>query len=135
LHSQEPPIIHRDLTPDNVVLDQALNLKIIDFGAANEFLGTATGTLIGKQSYLPMEQLRGKAVPQSDIYSFGSSLHFLLTGEEPEPLAVSHPKQLRGELSEQIDQLVASCTDPDYKNRPQSAGVLLDLLKDLSVLG
>lgn len=98
--------------------------------AANEFLGTATGTLIGKQSYLPMEQLRGKAVPQSDIYSFGGTLHFLLTGEEPEPLAVSHPKQLRAELSDAIDQLVASCTDADYKKRPQSAAELLELLKD-----
>lgn len=129
LHSQEPPIIHRDLTPDNIVLDQALNLKIIDFGAANEFLGSATGTLIGKQSYLPMEQLRGKAVPQSDIYSFGCTLHFLLTGEEPEPLAVSHPKQFCADVSEPMDQLVSACTDMDYKKRPQTAAVLLDLLK------
>jgi serine/threonine-protein kinase len=121
LHSQEPPIVHRDLSPDNIVMDQSHTLKIIDFGAANEFIGTATGTLVGKQSYLPMEQLRGKAVPQSDIYALGCTLHYLLTGQDPEPLAVSHPREFRPEISEWLDNLVARCTDPDYKNRPQSA--------------
>ena len=128
LHERTPPIIHRDISPDNIVLEKECNIKIIDFGAANEFIGTATGTLVGKQSYLPLEQLRGKAVPQSDIYGLGCTLHFILTGEDPEPLAVSHPRQLRAEVSEEMDQLIARCTDPDPTKRPQSAAELRELL-------
>lgn len=128
LHKQDPPIIHRDISPDNIVLDGNHNLKIIDFGAANEFIGTATGTLVGKQSYLPLEQLRGKSAPQSDIYALGGTLHFLLTGEDPEPLATSHPRSVRTELSEEIDRLISVCTDQDFKKRPQTAAELHELL-------
>lgn len=128
LHERTPPIIHRDISPDNIVVEKESHIKIIDFGAANEFIGTATGTLVGKQSYLPLEQLRGKAVPQSDIYGLGCTLHFLLTGEDPEPLAVSHPRELKPELSESMDELIARCTDPDPAKRPQSAAEIRELL-------
>lgn len=89
LHTQEPPVIHRDLTPDNLVLRVDGQLVLIDFGAANVFVGTATGTMVGKQSYMPPEQLRGKSVPQSDIYSLGCTCFYLLTGKDPTPLEVS----------------------------------------------
>ncbi len=128
LHEQNPCIIHRDLTPDNIVLENGRVVKVIDFGAANEFIGTATGTLIGKQSYLPLEQLRGKAVPQSDIYALGCTLFFLLTGEDPEPLAVVRVRSVRHELSEALDEFIAACTDADYKKRPASAADILDRL-------
>lgn len=128
LHEREPGIIHRDFTPDNVVLENNHVVKVIDFGAANEFIGTATGTLVGKQSYLPIEQLRGKAVPQSDIYAFGCTLFFLLTGEDPEPLAVPRVSSLKPTVSEALDDLIASCTDPDYKKRPANAAEILDKL-------
>lgn len=129
LHERTPPILHRDISPDNIVLEKECDIKIIDFGAANEFIGTATGTLVGKQSYLPLEQLRGKAVPQSDIYGLGCTLHFILTGEDPEPLAVSHPRQLKPEISEEMDELIARCTDPDPSKRPQSAAEMAELLR------
>jgi tRNA A-37 threonylcarbamoyl transferase component Bud32 len=128
LHSQEPPIMHRDLSPDNMVLDENHTLKIIDFGAANEFIGTATGTLVGKQAYLPMEQLRGKTVPQSDIYAFGGTLFYLLTGEDPEPLSVSCPRQRRPEVSEFMDDLVSRCTSSDFKKRPAGAAEIKEAL-------
>ena len=61
------------------------DLMLIDFGAANSFVSTATGTMVGKQSYMAAEQVRGKSTPQSDIYSLGCVLHFLLTAKDPEP--------------------------------------------------
>jgi serine/threonine protein kinase len=60
---------------------------LLDFGAANIFVTLATGTMIGKQSYMPPEQFRGKAEPKSDVYGFGATLFFLLTGEDPKPMA------------------------------------------------
>ncbi len=93
LHSQEPPVIHRDFTPDNLVLQNDGKLVAIDFGAANEFIGNATGTFVGKHAYIAPEQFRGKASPQSDLYAMGGTLYYLLTGEDPLALSVSDPAE------------------------------------------
>src|SRR5207237_6197438 len=99
LHKRNPPIIHRDLTPDNLVLKNEGTVHLIDFGAANQFVGTATGTLVGKQAYIAPEQLRGKADLQSDLYSLGGTLHYLLTGKDPIPLMVAHPNEVLPDIS------------------------------------
>lgn len=111
LHSQVPPVIHRDLTPDNLVYVKADGeLFLIDFGAANQFVGTATGTLVGKQSYISPEQLRGKAVTASDIYSFGGTMYYLLTGQDPMPLSSSHPIEVKAEIDEELDSMISELT-------------------------
>lgn len=134
LHAQEPVILHRDLTPDNMVMTNDGSVMIIDFGAANEFLGTATGTLVGKQAYISPEQFRGRACVQSDIYSFGCTLHFLLTGKDPEALSVSHPKEVNEHVSPEMDALVAKCTEVDLLNRFAEFSQIQDnLLKTLSM--
>lgn len=125
IHGLTPPVVHRDLTPDNVVLREDGALVLIDFGAANEYEGSATGTLIGKQSYIAPEQFRGKAAPASDIYALGCSLYFLLTGKDPEALSTSHPAEIRADISASVDGLVASCTEMDTEKRIQSAEELL----------
>jgi tRNA A-37 threonylcarbamoyl transferase component Bud32 len=124
LHSQDPPIIHRDLTPDNLVHKEDDTITLIDFGAANEFVGNATGTMVGKQAYIAPEQLRGKANLQSDIYALGGTMYFLLTGKDPEALMSSHPKTLVPEISDELDALVAACTEMEALERPQTANSL-----------
>lgn len=136
LHELSPPVVHRDLTPDNVVLRKDGTLILIDFGAANEYVGQATGTLIGKQSYISPEQFRGKAEPSSDIYALGGTLNFLLTAEDPEPLSPSHPRNLRSGLSQEIDQLIANCTALSTAERIRDARALVcevDKLADAAV--
>ncbi len=117
LHSQTPPVIHRDVTPDNIVLREDDEIVIIDFGAANEFLGTATGTLVGKQAYISPEQFRGRSQTQSDIYSLGGTLHYMLTGKDPEALAVSHPRTINPDISPGVDEFVARSTAQDLDQR------------------
>ncbi len=129
LHTQTPPIVHRDLTPDNVVRRDDGDLVLIDFGAANEFVGTATGTLVGKQAYISPEQLRGKANTSSDIYALGGTIHFLLTGKDPEALSASHPKELNDEVSDELDRLVSMCTEMESEDRPASASELVKLVE------
>jgi tRNA A-37 threonylcarbamoyl transferase component Bud32 len=131
IHSLNPPVIHKDITPDNLVLSNGSQIVLIDFGAANEFLGTATGTLVGKQAYISPEQFKGKAVVQSDIYAFGATLFFLLTGEDPEPLSQSRPGRLKSGLSEALDDLIADCTNFDWQKRPASAAEVHDRLSAL----
>jgi predicted Ser/Thr protein kinase len=121
LHGHAPPLIHRDLSPDNLVIDNDGNLILIDFGAANELLGTATGTLVGKQCYISPEQFRGKAQPASDLYSLGATMHYLLTGRDPEALSPSSPKTLVGYVSPGLDQIVRDLTASEPADRPASA--------------
>jgi tRNA A-37 threonylcarbamoyl transferase component Bud32 len=131
LHEQEESILHRDFTPDNMILKTDGTIAIIDFGAANFFLGTATGTMIGKQAYIAPEQLRGKANPQSDLYALGGSLFFLLTGEDPEPLAVSQPALVNRQINPELDKLVAALTQMEVEDRLQSARLAVEALKEL----
>jgi len=131
LHERQPPVIHRDVSPDNLILEEDGQIKLIDFGAANEFLGTATGTMIGKQAYIPAEQLRGKAVPQSDLYALGATMHFLLTGRDPEPLSVSRPAALREGIGSDLDHIVAQLTAGAAADRPPSARALVGVLRGM----
>jgi hypothetical protein len=117
LHGREIPIIHRDVTPDNLVVREDGTLTLIDFGAANEFVGNATGTLVGKQSYIAPEQFRCKATTQSDLYALGGTLYYLLTGRDPEALMESHPKEINADISEAADKIVAKCTAIDVTQR------------------
>jgi tRNA A-37 threonylcarbamoyl transferase component Bud32 len=132
LHDEDPPVIHRDLTPDNLMLTPEGDIVLIDFGAANQFLGSATGTVVGKQFYISPEQFRGKAVPASDIYSLGGTMYYLLTGQEPEALSTAHPRQVAPGVTPDLDSIVARCTALTPPGRYESAAELIDDLARLS---
>ena len=117
LHGQNPPIVHRDLTPENLVLDMKGSLVLIDFGSANEFLGTVTGTLVGKPSYISPEQFSGRANLQSDLYSLGAVVYFMLSGKDPEPLSAASPKADNAQVSDRLNELVADLMQIDLKKR------------------
>jgi tRNA A-37 threonylcarbamoyl transferase component Bud32 len=107
LHRMQPPVVHRDFTPDNLIVTASGSLTLVDFGAANDFVSTATGTLVGKQSYMPIEQIRGKAEPRSDLYALGCTLSFLLTGKDPEPLTTAEVPTASLQIKEVIRKLTA----------------------------
>lgn len=129
LHNLAPPIVHRDLTPDNLIINETGTITLIDFGASNEFVSQATGTLIGKQAYIPPEQFKGKASPASDIYAFGATMYFLATGEDPTPLSVSGCS----EKGKELDGLISDCTQLDPGARPD-AGALVDRCRQLCLI-
>lgn len=93
LHSKS--IIHRDITPDNIILRESDRMPVlIDFGVVKElatrFLApnaSAPLTTVGKVGYAPSEQIQtGRAYPSSDLYSLAVSSVVLLTGKEPQSL-------------------------------------------------
>ncbi len=127
LHSQSPAVLHRDLTPENVMRSDDGQIQLIDFGAAHQFLEGITGTVIGKQSYIAPEQLRGQASPRSDIYSFGCTLYFLLTGHDPRALSIAVPSS-QVKVSHELDELISSLTEFEETERPQSFGDVLEEL-------
>ncbi|MCA9801957.1 MAG: serine/threonine protein kinase [Cyanobacteria bacterium HKST-UBA02] len=128
LHDREPAIVHRDITPDNLMIDREGRLRVIDFGAAHEFIEGVTGTLIGKQCYIAPEQLRGDIDPRSDIYSFGCSLYFLITGKDPEALKQSDPKSEGYILTDELNEIIKKCTSFEPENRIGSFEQILDIL-------
>jgi serine/threonine protein kinase len=80
-------VIHRDIKPENIILRQSdRKLVLVDFGASKSATSTAlnrTGTSIGSPEYVAPEQIRGRAVFASDIYSLGATCINLLTGRSP----------------------------------------------------
>lgn len=132
LHSQNPPVIHRDFTPENLLLTPAGRIILIDFNAAYEPLSTATSTVIGKYSYMAPEQFRGHSEPASDLYSLGCVLFYLLTGQDPEPISINTPRQEKAEISKTIDDLIIQLTQFEPNLRPTSASAVRESLDKMS---
>jgi len=130
LHHQSPPVVHRDFTPDNLILLPDGSIKLIDFMVAQQETESATATVVGKHAYLPPEQFRGAAVAASDIYGLGCTLHYLLTGSDPEPLTSSHPILIADSVSGEMDDFVAQCTCQDLSTRYRQAGDLIHELEN-----
>lgn len=90
LHSLTPPVIHRDIKPQNIILSHDKNkLFLVDFGAvADTYHNTVTGgsTVVGTFGYMAPEQFRGQAFPSTDLYGLATTLLFLLTGKSPTDL-------------------------------------------------
>jgi serine/threonine-protein kinase len=126
--------VHRDFTPDNLILAHGDILKLIDFNVAQQLEAESTNTVVGKHAYIPPEQFRGKSCPQSDIYAVGCTLQFLLTGNEPEAISTSHPRAELPHLSPEIDAIVALATEIELDKRyPDCTQLRTDLqrLKEL----
>jgi serine/threonine protein kinase len=128
LHSQNPPIIFRDLKPTNVMVKENGHVVLIDFGIARFFKeGQAQDTVfLGSPGYAPPEQ-HGTAQtnPRSDLYALGATLHCCLTGRDPfhaeDRFAFPPVYQLNPLVSIELDQLIQRMVSMDERQRPNSA--------------
>lgn len=117
LHSQKPQILHRDFTPDNLMIGHGDILKLIDFNVAQHLESVSTHTVVGKHAYIPPEQFRGETSSQSDIYAMGACLYYLLTALEPEPISASQVGQHRKDVSEELAAIICKSTATDVAYR------------------
>jgi serine/threonine-protein kinase len=117
LHDLCPPIIHGDVTPDNVMLHKNGEIRLMDFDASQELTRNKTNTVVGKHSYMSPEQFKGMLSETSDIYALGCTLHFLLTGADPEPISESRPMEVRSSVSAAMNQVVATATKFEESGR------------------
>ena len=138
IHSEA--IVHRDIKPDNIHIDTAGRVRLMDFGIAKrqELNLTRAGFTLGTPYYMSPEQVRGEQVTHlADIYAFGILLFELMTGAKPiagesieqlfyrilnEPL---DPAPLRrAEVPELVCSLVERCTAKSPAGRPHSFAVV-----------
>ena len=141
-------VIHRDLKPQNIMLDKDETLRIMDFGIARS-LGatdiTEAGIAIGTPQYMSPEQSEGILVDQrSDIYSFGTILYEMVTGQTPFEgdtvlsIVSNHrsteppePKQYQKGLSQELNRLVLRCLRKDPNERYQNIEIIARELEDI----
>ena len=128
LHTQNPPIIYRDMKPSNVMLKPDGNVMLIDFGAAREYKTTnLTDTvLLGTRGYAAPEQYRsdGQSDERTDIYSLGVMVFRLLSGAEPAMLCPI--REICPNISVGIEKILLKCTRVAKSERYQSAALLYD---------
>ena len=139
-------VIHRDLKPQNIMLDESGRVYVMDFGIARSaYLPgmTQTGALIGTPEYMSPEQARGeKLTLQSDIFSLGVIFYELLTGKSPyhsdTPLATlwkrmqeraTPPSTLDPALPQPLSDIVVKALEIEPKNRFASAGEMAQQLE------
>jgi serine/threonine-protein kinase len=126
-------VVHRDIKPHNVILDEEGRAKVTDFGIARAGASdmTETGSIMGTAQYLSPEQAQGQPVsPRSDLYSIGVMLYELLTGkvpfdaESPVTIALKHvseppvpPSQLNPAVSPALDAVVLRALEKEPERR------------------
>jgi serine/threonine protein kinase len=104
MHTQSPPLVHRDLKPDNIMLLQdQRSIKLIDFGTARDLGRTqkekmAAKTRVYTEGYAPPEQIVGKPEPRSDLFALAGTMYHLATGKAPEGFYTA--RELEAQLAE-----------------------------------
>jgi eukaryotic-like serine/threonine-protein kinase len=144
LHAaHEQGIIHRDIKPQNVLIDAKGEVKLMDFGVARMTEAaeamTQAGLIVGTPHYMSPEQVQGKTLdPRTDVYAMGVLLYELLVGRRPfestslTGILTAHimekPKpviELRSEVGRELNAIVMRCLEKDPAARYADAGALL----------
>ncbi len=126
LHSQQPPVVFRDLKPGNIMIDRAGKVKLIDFGIVRFFQpGKAKDTTsFGTAGYAPPEQYgKGQTDARSDLYALAATLHHLLTARDPSltPFQFQPVRALNPRVSEMMSKILAKALEQDPARRWQNA--------------
>jgi len=132
LHSQNPPIIHRDIKPQNIRITPQGKAVLVDFGIAKEYKpgkATVTGARAETPGFAPPEQYSGGTNERSDVYALGATLYFVLTGVVPPDAAqraagviLKSPRQINTAISPSIETAIMVAMNLSITQRFDSVG-------------
>lgn len=131
MHGCDPKVVHRDIKPDNIMIrEDDQNPTLVDFGAVREVVRLTMGggsTIIGTYGYMPPEQLMGRAIPASDLYSIGITLLELLTRQTPQDLHGQDAQRLiaAANVSEEFRRILGRLCSPALDERYETAQQVL----------
>ena len=141
LHGIDPPIVYRDLKPSNIMLDTSGRIRIIDFGIAQEYSPDESARVKVQaltRGYAAPEQYSRRYTldVRTDIYALGVTMHYLLTGKDPNvpPYHFRPARKLRPDASPAIEHILQKCLQPSPDRRYDSAEQLLADLDNIKEL-
>jgi len=150
--AHQAEVVHRDMKPANILVDDSDMVKIVDFGIAAaskhaESRLTRTGTLVGTPTYISPEQIQGRAVDgRTDLYSLGIIMYEMMAGhppyraEDPMALVFMHVEGDARRLDEvnpvvpkEVADIVHKCILPEPDDRYQSMAELAQALSQVNL--
>jgi eukaryotic-like serine/threonine-protein kinase len=139
LHDLHPPVIHRDIKPQNLIRNVEGKIYLVDFGAVQDTFHTVSvgSTVVGTYGYMAPEQFRGQAYLSTDLYGLGTTLLYLLTGTDP---AIFPQKKLKinfrkfVSLPSEFANWIARLLEPEPTHRFETAKLALEVLDGRSSL-
>jgi hypothetical protein len=141
LHSFDPPVVHRDIKPQNLIRSADGRIRLVDFGAVqNTYYNTFMrgSTVVGTFGYMAPEQFRGQAVSATDLYGLAATLLFLLTWRSPSELPQHRLKisfRSRIQVSDFFADWLEKMLEPDAEDRFASAKAALATLQGKRAIG
>ena len=153
LHTQEPPVIHRDIKPQNLKLTPRNHIVLLDFGLAKgtpAMQMTATGSVFGySRNYAPLEQIQGTGTdPRSDLYSLAATLYHLMTGTTPpdaltratavlngqdDPLRPAN--EVHAQVTSAVGEVINKAMAQNAGQRPQTAAAMREAIREAARQG
>lgn len=145
LHGQNPPVVHRDLKPDNILLNEDDRIMLIDFGIAKEAAEdgrTRTLAMAVTVGFSPPEQVMGTGTDaRADVYALGATFYALLTGQNPTPaheriagVALTSPSQLVPDVPPQVEEAIVKSLNLNMNERQQSVKEFLLALSGVDAM-
>lgn len=128
-------VIHRDIAPDNIILQPDGRMKLIDFGAARSYVGDKSMTVVVKKGFAPLEQyFSSGSTTGTDVYALAATIYYCITGKVPmdsaqrqnEDVPLASPVSLGADITPEQESALMNALEVQQKARTQSVKAFME---------